>query len=92
MGCSGTEDGKAAKRRTRRRRERRWRRAESRRGIWADSHGCIVVGCKGAAGGQVPGEGSPEGQPVCLKWKKTKVQMFLPNVLLVRNVARFIAS
>ncbi len=71
--CSGTEDGRAA-RRKKRRREKRWRRAWSHRGRRASWQGCTVAGCKGAAGGQGPAGGSPEGQPACLKWKKMEVQ------------------
>ena len=66
-GCSGRQGGRAVRRKKRRRRGRRWRRVESRRGRRAGWHGCTVVGCKGAAGGQGPAGGSPEGQPASLK-------------------------
>lgn len=51
-----------------------WWRAESHRGRRAGWQRCTVVGCKGAAGGQDPAGGSPEGQPACLKWNKMEVQ------------------
>lgn len=50
---------------------------ESRTGRRAGGLNCTVVGCKEAAGGQGPAEGSPAGQPACLRRKRKEIQKWV---------------
>lgn len=66
-GCSGREQDRAERRTTWRKWRKRVSRTDRRPG-WSRT----AAGCTGAAGGQGPAAGSPEGPPACLKEKEVK--------------------